>query len=134
MEEGRLNTYSPLSLAFLGDAVYSLYVRKRILERGDRPVKSLHDISGRIVSAVSQSEFSEKLLPLLTEEEADVYRRGKNVKTGSGAKNASHSEYHRATGVESLMGWLYLKGDIERIRQLLEIAMEGFWGELNGQG
>ena len=129
MEESRLRTYSPLSLAFLGDAVYSLIVRKEIVEDADRPVHELHEMSSGIVSAVAQAAMMEHLLPFLSEEEEGVYRRGKNAKTISGAKNASSAAYHKATGFESLLGWLYLKGDMERIYELLEIGRKA--SELN---
>ncbi len=124
MEESELKTYSPLTLAFLGDALYSLYMRERVVRRANMPSHKLHAETVRYVSAPAQARAAEALQAVLTEEEQDVYRRGKNAKTGSGAKNASSEEYHKATGLECLVGWLYLKGESERLRELLSMCAE----------
>ena len=84
----------------------------------------LHKLSTRFVKAKSQSETIEKLLPLFTEEEANVFRRGRNYKTQSVAKNSSVQEYHRATGFEAVLGYLYLSGQFERLNKLLEIGVK----------
>ena len=110
---------SAVTLAFLGDTVYSLYVRERLtLEVGGKS-SDLQKSAASIVSAKGQSEFLDKLLPLLTEEETDVFRRAKNAKKGTKSKSASHLEYNRSTGFEAVLGYLYLTGREERIKELL---------------
>ena len=113
-----------LNLAYLGDAVQSLVVRTVILERGGGRVAQLNKATLPYVSAVGQSRMTEAILPLLSEEEAAVYRRGKNVHTESKAKNASERQYHKATGLEALWGWLYLQGETERLIQLMKAGMD----------
>ena len=100
---------NPVALAFVGDTVYSLYVRERQLQR----------VAAQVVSAKGQSAFLDKLIPLFTEEEADIFRRGKNAKKGTKSKSASSLEYNRSTGLEAVLGYLYLIGEEERIKQLL---------------
>lgn len=119
-----LKNYSPLTLAFIGDAVYSLVVRTIVVDRGNVPVNRLHKETSFLVQAGSQAALAEALLPFLTEEEEAVYRRGRNAKSGSSAKNASIQDYRKATGMEALTGYLYLKGDMERIVTLLRKGME----------
>ncbi|MBE5747173.1 MAG: Mini-ribonuclease 3 [Clostridiales bacterium] len=110
---------SAVTLAFVGDTVYSLYVRERLtLEVGGKS-SDLQKCAARIVSAKGQSEFLDKLLPLLTEEETDVFRRAKNAKKGAKSKSASHLEYNRSTGFEAVLGYLYLIGEEGRIKELL---------------
>ena len=113
---------SPVTLAFVGDAVYSLYVRERLtLELGGKAA-DLQRVSSKVVSAKGQSEFLDKLIPLFTEEESDVFRRGKNAKKATKSKSASHLEYNRSTGFEAVMGFLYLTGKEERIKELLSVS------------
>ncbi len=108
-----------VTLAFLGDTIYSLYVRERlVLEVGGKSA-SLQRAAGNIVSAQGQSEFLSKVEPLFTEEESDVFRRAKNAKKSSKSKSASHLEYNRSTGLEAVLGYLYLTGREERIKELL---------------
>lgn len=110
---------SAVTLAFVGDTVYSLYVRERLtLEVGGKS-SELQKTAARIVSAKGQSAFLDKLLPLLTEEETDVFRRAKNAKKGAKSKSASHLEYNRSTGFEAVLGYLYLIGEECRIKELL---------------
>ncbi len=113
-----IHTVSPLALAFVGDGVYSLLVRERLLTIANRPVGELHRLAVDAVRAEAQAEAMDRLLPLLTEEEQAVYKRGRNAHT---ARNSA--EYHRATGLEALFGYLYLDGRIERVQQLFAIAM-----------
>ena len=101
---------SPLNLAFIGDCVYEMLVRLYLVEQANRPVNELHRESVRFVSAKAQTEAFAKLEPLLTEEELAVFKRGRNAKTGHQPKSASVGEYHCATGVEALFGYLYLQG------------------------
>lgn len=108
-------TLSPLTLAFVGDGVYELMVRERLACLANRPAAALHKLTVEMVRAEAQSAALECILPLLTEEEEAVFRRGRNAHT---ARN-SH-EYHRATGVEALFGYLYLNGEQARLRELFD--------------
>ena len=113
---------SPVTLAFVGDAVYSLYVRERLtLDVGGKSA-NLQRTASRVVSAQGQSEFLDKLLPAFTEEETDVFRRGKNAKKATKSKSASSLEYNRSTGLEAVLGYLYLTGQEERIKELLAVS------------
>ena len=114
-----------VTLAFVGDTVYSLYVRERLtLDVGGKS-SDLQKMAARIISAKGQSEFLDKLLPLLTEDEQDVFRRAKNAKKGAKSKSASQLEYNRSTGFEAVLGYLYLTGNEERIKQLLSHSDDG---------
>lgn len=106
---------SPLNLAFLGDAVYELLVRERLICEANRPNADQHRLSVEQVRAEAQSAAVEKLLPFLTEEENAVFRRGRNAHT-----SRTGGAYHKATGLEALLGYLYLCGRLERIRELFE--------------
>jgi len=112
---------NPITLAFLGDAVYSLWVREQLVRSGIGKAADFQRAAGKIVSAHGQSAFLEKVLPLLTEEEDEIYRRGRNAKKATKSKNATASEYSRSTGFEAVMGYLYLIGEHERIEQLLSL-------------
>jgi len=110
---------SPLSLAFIGDAVYELYVRTFILSGGNTQMSKANIKKQQLVSAKYQSLLIEKLIPLLTEDEIAVYKRGRNAKVSNIPKNAQISDYHSATGFEALIGYLYLQHNIPRIEELL---------------
>ena len=114
-----MHTLSPLTLAFVGDGVYELMVRETLACQANRPNGMLHKLSVSKVRAEAQSAAMETLLPLLTEEETAVYRRGRNAHTPR-----ADSDYHRATGLEALFGYLYLCGNIPRIRELFA-AIQG---------
>lgn len=111
---------SPLALAFVGDGVYDLFVRERLVCEANRPVKKLNEEKVSIVRCSSQAKLVEKLMPILTEEEFDVLKRGRNAHTQHIPKNATSADYHSATALEALLGYLYLAGRIERIRELLK--------------
>lgn len=113
---------NPVVLAFLGDAVYSLYVRQRLVLSGEGKAADFQRAAAKVVSAKGQSEFLDKVLPLLTEEESDVFRRGKNAKKATKSKSATSLEYSRSTGFEAVLGYLHLTGETERINELLSIA------------
>ena len=117
-----LHTYSPLTLAYLGDAVYELIIRNMLVKRGNCPVHKLHRAAIGYVKAGAQAAMMDRIEPLLTEEEAEVFRRGRNAHSATTAKNASVADYRRATGFEALIGWLYLKRDTGR---LLELVLAG---------
>lgn len=121
-EEAKL--LSPVVLAFVGDAVYTLYVRERLILSGGGRAADFQRAASRVVSAHGQSEFLETLLPRFTEEEAEVFRRGRNAKKATKSKNASVSEYNRSTGFEAVLGFLYLTGDFGRIGELLAAGGE----------
>lgn len=112
---------SPLSLAFIGDGVFELFVREQLLCIGNCPVNKLHKKSVEKVCCKAQSLFVERLLPILSQEELTIYKRGRNAHTKNVPKNASESDYHSATGFEALFGYLYLKNDIKRLRELFSI-------------
>lgn len=117
-----LRTYSPLTLAFIGDCVYDLVIRTIIVSRANQTPNGLHKIKSTAVKAQAQAEMIESLLKDLTEEEQGVYRRGRNAKSYTTAKNATVADYRKATGMEALMGYLYLQNKEERI---LELVKEG---------
>jgi hypothetical protein len=122
--EGKdIRSFSPLTLAYIGDAVYEIVIRTIIVEKGNAPVNKLHHKASSLVKAVAQKEAMEKILPLLTEEEEAVYKRGRNAKSYTSAKNASVIDYRIATGFEALMGFLYLMGRNERMLELVKIAV-----------
>lgn len=124
MQAAQLN---PVALAFVGDTVYSLYVRERLALSGCGKVSQLQRVAAQVVSAKGQSEFLDKLLPLFTEEEAEIFRRGKNAKKATKSKSASSLEYNRSTGLEAVLGYLYLTGQEARIKELLAVSdMESF--------
>lgn len=113
-----INNYSPLLLAYMGDAVIELFVREHLLVDGDTTGSKATESSRDYVTAEKQSEAVERIIPLLNEIELDVYKRGRNSKSVHMPKHASPSDYRRATGFESLFGFLYLKNEIERARFL----------------
>ena len=118
------NEYSPLVLAYMGDAVYELYIRSMIVSDKNMQVNKLHKEATSYVKAKAQSEIVEKLIPHLTEEELTVYKRGRNAHSYTSAKNADIVDYRRATGFEALIGYLYITGNTERIDEILKIGIE----------
>ena len=114
--------FSPLTLAFLGDAVYSLLVREMLLKTANRPTNALHKDSIKLVNANCQAEMIKKVLPLLTEDEEAIFKRGRNAHSGHVPKNQSDADYRYATGLETLYGYLYLIGDFERILYIFNIS------------
>ena len=115
----KADTLSPLTLAFTGDAVFSLYVREMLVCDANRPVGKLHKLSVNWVKAEAQSKGMRAILPLLTEKETEVFKRGRNAHTSHTPKNQSGCDYHYATGFEALVGYLYLKDETERLTELL---------------
>lgn len=123
-QDADLRTYSPLTLAYIGDAVYELVIRTLLVKHGNAQTNWLHKKASSLVKASAQAEMIEKLLPVLTEEEEAVYRRGRNAKSYTMAKNATMSDYRRATGFEALMGYLYLKEDLGRMIELIRLGLD----------
>ena len=124
LEEQDIRTYSPLTLAYIGDGIFELIVRTVLVERKNTPAEKLHKAATKIVKAETQALLIEAIKEELTEEELSVYKRGRNAKAVTRAKNATMSEYRRATGFEALMGYLYLKGDMERMMKLIHLGVE----------
>lgn len=124
MKEVDIENYSPLTLAYIGDSVYDLVIKTLVVSQGNKQVKKLHQETSSMVQASAQSKMMRVLQPILTEEEHAVYKRGRNTKTVSPAKNQSLTDYRRATGFESLIGWLYLKNNWERIIDLVQIGLD----------
>ena len=121
IKEADIRTYSPLTLAFIGDGIFDLIIRSVVVGRGNAKANTLHHRTSHIVKAHTQAEMIHKLLPQLTEEEQAVYRRGRNANSHSKAKNATLSEYKNATALEALFGYLYLTGRMERVLELLKL-------------
>ena len=113
------NELSSLALAFVGDGVYDLLIREQLVCRGNRPVKDLNTEKVSIVRCQAQAALAAKIEPLLTEEEADVLRRGRNAHVSHAPKSATMAEYHAATAFEALLGYLYLSDRTDRILFLL---------------
>ena len=115
---------SSLALAHLGDSVFELMVRSWLCTRGPSNVKKLHKATVGYVAAPAQAAMAQKILPLLSQEEADVFRRGRNTAPHSVPRAASREEYQTATALEALFGWLYLQGQTQRLNELFAIMME----------
>ena len=119
-----VNAISNLGLAHMGDCVFEILVRAYLCASGEKTVDKLHRDTIRMVKATSQAEFAEKMLPLLTEEELAYYRRGKNSHVHAVPKSATPAEYAKATGVETLFGYLFLSGQKERANEIFNLVME----------
>lgn len=124
VKEVDVRAYSPLTLAYIGDAVYDVIIRTVVVERSNRPANELHKRTSSFVKAQTQAEMIEALRPLLSEEEEAVYKRGRNAKSYTSAKNASIGDYRKATGFEALIGYLYLQDKTERVLELVKTGLE----------
>lgn len=124
MEDVDLRTYSPLTLAYIGDAIYDLIIRTLIVKQGNSRPEKMHKRASALVKASAQAEMIERLLPMLTEEEHAIYKRGRNAKSYTMAKNATMLDYRKATGFEALMGYLYLKEDMNRLIDLVKAGLD----------
>ena len=124
IDRDTLLSMSTLGLAHLGDGVYEVMVRSWLVLHGKAKAKDLHRATVNYVAAPAQAERFEKIQPLLTEEETDVFRRGRNTAPHSGPKAASRAQYQTATGLEALFGWLYLQGRTQRLNELFSAMME----------
>ena len=120
LEDLDMKTYSPLTLAYIGDSIYDLIIRTLVVCQGNCPANKLHKRSSALVKASAQAEMIEKIMPLLTEEEEQIYKRGRNAKSYTMAKNASMLDYRKATGFEALMGYLYLENQMHRMIDLIK--------------
>lgn len=122
-------TYSPLVLAYIGDAVYELMIRAKIVNDGNMQVNKLHKKSAGLVKAETQANLIKALTPYLNEEELAVYKRGRNAKSATVAKHATVTDYRMATGFEALIGWLFLAEQFERLTELTALGLREI-GEL----
>lgn len=120
----KANTYSPLALAYIGDGVYELFIRTHVLAKGNMPVNKMHKASRELVRASAQAKLYHLIESQLSEEELQVLKRGRNAKSISAPKNADITEYRHATGIEALIGYLYVEGKIERIQEIIEIGLK----------
>ena len=125
------NSISPLTLAFVGDSVFDLMVRETLVAQANRPVRELNKLKVQTVCCKNQAVIVKNLLPVLTEGEVSVYKRGRNAHCGHTPKNASKADYHEATGFEALFGYIYLSGNIKRLRELFNIILESFRGNID---
>ena len=119
-----VRSYSPLALAYIGDAIYDLIIRTVVVERANRPANELHHITVGFVSAGAQAKIADALMESLTEEEQSVFRRGRNSKPHTMAKNASAGDYLKATGFEAVLGYLYLSDRMDRVLELVKTGIE----------
>ena len=123
LEDQDLRSYSPLTLAYIGDGVYELIIRTILVKKGNCPVDRLHKKASSLVKAGAQSAIMEVIEEELTPEELSVYRRGRNAHSPTMAKHATMADYRRATGFEALMGYLYLKEDYTRMLTLVRMGI-----------
>ena len=123
LEDQDLRSYSPLTLAYIGDGVYELIIRTILVKKGNCPVNRLHKKASSLVKAGAQSANMEVIEEKLTPEELSVYRRGRNAHSPTMAKHATMADYRRATGFEALMGYLYLKEDYTRMLTLVRMGI-----------
>ena len=124
MEEVDIREYSPLTLAYVGDCIYDLVIKSLVINEGNKQVNKLHQETSKLVQASAQSLMMRTMQEHLTEEEHAVYKRGRNAKSVSPAKNQSITDYRRATGFEALLGYLYLKKDYKRLLELVKIGLD----------
>ena len=124
IEDIDIRTYSPLVLAYIGDGIYELMIRTMIVSKGNIPVNKMHKKSAALVKAGTQSAMMDVLMEELTPEEITVFKRGRNAKSATSAKNASIHDYRRATGFEALMGYLYLTGQSKRMTELIQMGLK----------
>lgn len=123
-----IRTYSPLTLAYIGDCVYELVIRTLIMKHGNQSVNNMSKIKVFYVKAETQAKMAEVLMNSMTEEEQSIYRRGKNAKTNTMSKSSTSADYHKATGMEAVIGYLYLMNQQNRLVELMKtglIAVDG---------
>ncbi len=130
MQEIDADTYSPLTLAYMGDCVYEITIRSLLVHKGNAPVNTLNKKGSTLAKAETQSRLITAIADTLTEEEQAVYKRGRNAKSYSSAKNATMGDYRRATGFEALIGWLYLKGRHDRMMEIIKNGFEAIEADI----
>ena len=119
-----IRTYSPLTLAFMGDSVFDFIIRTIVVEKGNRAANNLHKQTSQLVKASSQAAMAEAIMAELSTEEQAVYRRGRNAKSYTSAKHASLADYRKATGFEALLGYLYLQDRMDRVLEIIQSGVE----------
>lgn len=124
IDKKEANNINPIVLAFVGDAVYSLYVREKLVFSSDYKTGELNKLAVNAVKATSQANFVREIMPILTEEEVAIFKRGRNAKKTTKAKNASVAEYNMSTGFEALLGYLYITGQNDRLNYILDKGQE----------
>ena len=124
MKEVDIKEYSPLTLAYIGDSIYDLIIKSLVINEGNKQVQKLHRETSSMVQASAQTKMMRTIQEHLTEEEHAVFKRGRNAKSVSPAKNQSITDYRRATGFEALMGYLYLKKEWKRMLDLVKIGLD----------
>ena len=124
LKDPDIRSYSPLTLAYIGDGIYELYIRTILIKQGNCQVNKLHKQASRLVKAQAQSEMVQVLEPHFTEEEEAVYKRGRNAKSYTTAKNATTGDYRRATGFEAVMGYLYLNSELIGSGEVSKLSLE----------
>lgn len=133
-EEIRPEQYSPLTLAYMGDCAYEIVIRTLLVHKGNAPVDKLNRKASRLAKAETQAQMITAIIEQLTEEELAIYKRGRNAKSYSSAKNASITDYRKATGFEALIGWLYLKENFVRMTQIIRMGFDAIGADiLNGK-
>jgi Uncharacterized protein conserved in bacteria len=130
MQEVNIQTYSPLALAYIGDGIYDLVIRSLVMNAGNKQVQKLHKETSALVQASAQSQMMREMQEHLSAEELAIYKRGRNAKSVSPAKNQSITDYRRATGFEALLGYLYLEKNWKRIIDLVKIGLDSLEREL----
>jgi ribonuclease-3 family protein len=124
LKERNPEDYSPLVLAYIGDCVYDLIIKSMVINEGNRHVNKLHEETSGYVQASAQSRMMRAMQPCLNEEEHAIYRRGRNSRTVTPAKNQTVTDYRRATGFEALVGYLYFRREYARLMELVKIGLE----------
>jgi ribonuclease-3 family protein len=124
IEPKDIRTYSPLTLAYIGDAIFDVVIRSILVNKGNTAVNKLHQRASSVVKAPTQAAMAAALMDSFTDEEADWYRRGRNSKPHTKAKNATTMDYLEATGFEAVMGYLYLTGNMDRICELINCGIK----------
>jgi len=122
--------YSPLTLAYMGDCAYEIVIRTLLVHKGNTHVDRLNKRASNLAKAGTQSQMITAILDSLKEEEVTIYKRGRNAKSYTSAKNASINDYRRATGFEALIGWLYLKGEFDRMTEIIRMGFEAIGADI----
>lgn len=122
--------YSPLTLAYMGDCAYEIVIRTLLVHKGNTHVDRLNKRASNLAKAATQSQMITSIMENLTEEEVTIYKRGRNAKSYTSAKNASINDYRRATGFEALIGWHYLKGNFERMTEIIRLGFEAVGADI----
>ena len=122
--------YSPLTLAYMGDCAYEIVIRTLLVHKGNTHVDRLNKKASNLAKATTQSQMITAIQDSLTEEEVTIYKRGRNAKSYTSAKNASINDYRRATGFEALIGWLYLKGEFDRMTEIIRLGFEAIGADI----